>query len=291
MMALSDHGNLITAAIDERVDFIFIGAGMWLRVPRNVDMDLVRESPTKIVPIVSSARTARIIFKYWARHHGHVPDAVVVEGPKAGGHIGFAREDVSNPEYALENVLPQVIESVRPYREQFAKNIPVIAAGGIFSGEDIYHMLRLGADGVQMGTRFVATHECDASLEFKEMYVNSTREDMVLISSPVGMPGRAIRNRFLDEVLKGRRIPIRCPWKCLQTCDFKQSPYCIAKALVNARMGKITQGFAFAGLNAYRIEKIISVRELIQTLVEEYESTVRDLLSSGDVAGAVLAQA
>jgi len=282
MMALSDHGNLITAAIDEGVDLIFIGAGMWLRAPRQVDMDLVRDSSTKIVPIVSSARAARIIFRYWARHHTHVPDAVVIEGPKAGGHIGFAREDVSNPECALENVLPRVIEEIHPYRDRFGKSIPVIAAGGIFSGRDIYEMLQLGADGVQMGTRFVATHECDASDEFKEMYVNSTEEDMVVISSPVGLPGRAIRNSFLDNILAGRRTPFRCPWKCLVTCDFRKSPYCIARALVNARKGKITQGFAFAGLNAYRIEKIVSVKELIQSLIEEYEDAVREFLDSAE---------
>ncbi len=291
MIALSDHDNLIMTAIDEGVDLIFIGAGLLLRAPAALDMNMVRDAATKIIPIVSSARSADITFRFWSRHYDFVPDAVVVEGPEAGGHIGYRTEDVGKPEYALENILTRVIEVVQPYRVRYTTEIPVIAAGGIFSGEDIHRVLQLGADGVQMGTRFVATHECDASQEFKDLYVNSTSEDMVLITSPVGMPGRAIRNRFLDDVAAGMKVPFRCPWKCLRTCDFRTSPYCIARALLNAKKGKIAQGFAFAGANAYRVEKIISVRELIQSLIAEYEATVNRLIASGGALSPALTPA
>ena len=156
-----------------------------------------------------------------------------------------------------------------------AKKIPLIAAGGIFTGGDIYRFLSLGADGVQMATRFVATHECDADIKFKETYVKCKKEDIVIIDSPVGLPGRAIRNRFLEEVGMGERKPFRCPWRCLKTCDFKTTPYCIALALTNAKLGNLEQGFAFAGANAYRVERIVSVKELIETLIEEYKEAAK----------------
>jgi len=270
MIALSDHINLMNAAIDEGIDIIFIGAGTLLRAPDEFDMQRLKESSTAIVPIVSSPRSAMVMCKFWSKNYGFVPDGIVMEGPKAGGHIGFATADLENPEYSLENILPEVIEAVKPFEKEFG-SIPVIAAGGIYTGADIYKFLQMGAFGVQMGTRFVATHECDASEKFKEMYINSTEEDMIIINSPVGMPGRAIRNEFIDDVSAGKKKPFSCSWKCLRTCDFKESPYCIALALKNAREGKLDEGFAFAGKNAYRTKEIISVKELIDTLKKEYK--------------------
>jgi NAD(P)H-dependent flavin oxidoreductase YrpB (nitropropane dioxygenase family) len=141
----------------------------------------------------------------------------------------------------------------------------------VYTGADIHRFLQLGAQAVQMATRFVATHECDASLEYKEAYVRCQKEDLVIIDSPVGLPGRAIQNEFLRQIASGARIPFKCPWKCLKTCDVKNAPYCIGVALVNAKNGDIERGFAFAGANAHRIDTIISVRELIETLLVEYE--------------------
>lgn len=200
-----------------------------------------------------------------------MPDAVVVEGPLAGGHLGFKKEQINNPDFTLEKILPQVISTIKPFEKHFNKNIPVIAAGGIYSGADIYKFMQLGAQGVQMATRFVATNECDVSKKFKEAYIKCKKEDLTLIKSPVGLPGRAIKNNFLEEVSSGIRKPFKCPWKCLKTCDFKKSPYCISLALINAQQGKLDEGFAFAGANAYRVDKIISVKELIANLSEEYE--------------------
>jgi len=196
---------------------------------------------------------------------------VVVEGPLAGGHLGFKKEQINSPDYVLEKILLEVISVIKPYEQHFNKSIPVIAAGGIYTGADIHKFIQLGAQGVQMATRFVATYECDASIEFKEAYVKCKKEDLIIVDSPVGLPGRAIRNKFLEEVSKGVKKPFKCPWKCLKTCDFRNSPYCIALALNSARKGNLENGFVFAGANAYRIDKIISVKELIETLVEEYE--------------------
>ncbi len=275
MMALSDYDILIDTALDEKIDFIFVGAGLLLRMPDTLDIEKIKSSKTKIVPIISSAKGAEVLFKYWARFYDYVPDAVVVEGPMAGGHLGFTKETIDDPEYALEKLVPGVIEAVKPYREKYGKNIPVIAAGGIYTGADILKFLNLGADGVQMGTRFVATHECDASIKFKQMYIDATKDDMMIIQSPVGMPGRAIRNKFLDGVSAGEKQPFSCSWKCLRTCDFKNSPYCIALALVSAKEGRLDRGFTFAGANAYRIDRLYTVQELIDILASEYDEAVK----------------
>ncbi len=271
MVALSDFGSLVKCAVDEGVNMLFLGAGLPIRLPRTLPLDRLAELPTKFIPIVSSARAAEIIFKVWAKRYRHIPDAVVVEGPLAGGHLGFKREQLDDPDYALEKILPEVILALKPYEEKFNKNIPVIAAGGIYTGADIHRFMRLGAQAVQMGTRFVATYECDASQKFKEIYLNCKKEDIVIIDSPVGLPGRAIRNEFLERVSSGVKETFKCPWKCLKSCDFKNVPYCIGRALTNAKKGDLDKGFAFAGTNAYRVDKIVSVKELIETLIEEYD--------------------
>jgi len=271
MVALSDYDDLVKVAVDEGADLLFLGAGLPLKLPKTLSLEMLQEARTKIVPIVSSARAARIIFQHWAKRYQHVPDAVVVEGPMAGGHLGFKKEEIDNPEYALDKLVPAVIEAIEPFEQQFGKSIPVIAAGGIFSGADIAKFMRLGAQGVQMATRFVATYECDASPAFKEMYLKCRKDDLVIIDSPVGLPGRAIRNQFLEDVSAGVKKPFECPWKCLRTCDYRTSPYCIARALTNAKKGELNDGFAFAGANAYRVDKITSVHELIDSLLDEYE--------------------
>jgi len=257
--------------VEEGADAVFIGAGLPLSVPETLLADGLGKVRTKVVPIVSSARAAKVIFKYWQKHFGRVPDAVVVEGPLAGGHLGFKKEQINNTDYRLEKILPEVISVVKPYEQNSNVSIPVIAAGGIFTGADIYRFIQLGAQGVQMATRFVTTHECDASIEFKEAYVRCKKEDLIIIDSPVGLPGRAIQNKFLKDVSLGKKMPYECGWHCLKTCDFESSPYCICIALTNAKRGNLEKGFAFAGANAYRVDSIISVRELINILSMEYE--------------------
>jgi NAD(P)H-dependent flavin oxidoreductase YrpB (nitropropane dioxygenase family) len=270
MVALSDFGGLIQCSVDAGANVVLLGAGLPTTLPDSLPLDDLNQVATKFIPIVSSARAAQLVFKTWKKRYNHVPDAVVVEGPMAGGHLGFRREQIFDPEFALEKILPPVIETVKAYEDEFGRQIPVIAAGGIYTGQDIYDIMQLGAKGVQMGTRFVTTHECDASPAFKQAYLDCKEEDIIIINSPVGLPGRAIRGKFFERVISGVKEKFKCDWKCLRSCDFKKVPYCIAQALTNAKKGLLDEGFAFAGANAYRVEKIISVQELIDKLVAEY---------------------
>lgn len=266
MVAMSNYADMVKTAIASKVDIIFSGAGLPLDLPGF----LKKDSKTKLVPIVSSGRAAKIICQKWQNDYQYLPDAIVVEGPKAGGHLGFKVEQLSDEHYSLEQLVPHVVIAVKEFEDRYDKKIPIIAAGGIYTGNDINSMINLGASGVQLGTRFVTTYECDASEAFKYAYINAKLEDVEIIQSPVGMPGRAIANEFLDKVKKGLKQPIRCPFKCIKTCEVSSSPYCIITALYNAFKGNLKNGYAFAGANAYLAEKIISVKELFDELKEQY---------------------
>jgi nitronate monooxygenase len=268
MVALSNFTDLVKTALDEGIDLIFSGAGLPLDLPR------YRRGGdrTRLVPIVSSGRAAKIIAKRWMERYDYPPDAVVVEGPRAGGHLGFKPEQIADPTYALERLLAEVLVEIKPFETKAGRPIPVVPGGGIYTGADLHRFLQLGAAGVQMATRFVTTHECDASLAFKEAYLRASPEDLIIICSPVGMPGRAIRNQFLEDVKAGKRMPFTCPYHCIVTCDYTNSPYCIALALINAQRGRMNHGFAFAGENAHRATEIVSVKALVQTLLAEYRA-------------------
>lgn len=277
MCALTNYGDMVRTSIKEGVDVIISGAGLPMDLPgylREMREEMKEDVKTKLVPIVSSGRAASILCKKWAKKFDYLPDGFVVEGPKAGGHLGFKAEQLDKPEFQLETIVTDVIGAVQPYKEQ--KDIPVIAAGGVYTGEDIAKFLEMGASGVQMGTRFVATHECDADEEFKRAYVEAQKEDVTIIKSPVGLPGRALKNSFLDAVATGLKRPKKCVHKCLHSCAEEKSPYCIAQALVNAYKGKLKHGFAFAGANAYLIDKIVSVRELMDDLKVEAEKKYKE---------------
>lgn len=225
------------------------------------------------------ARAAKLLCEKWLANYGYIPDAIVVEGPKAGGHLGYKADQIEDEHYSLEEILPPIVEEVHAFEAAHDCHIPVIAGGGVYTGEDIYNILQLGAEGVQMGTRFVATEECDADPAFKESYVHARKEDIEIIQSPVGMPGRAIHSSFLEKVKAGLKRPKSCPFNCIKTCDVSRSPYCIMLALYNAFRGRLENGYAFCGANAWRTEKIQSVRELIASLRKEYESfSLRDRL-------------
>ncbi len=266
MVALSNFVDLVKASIEEGVDVIFAGAGLPLDLPSLLD----KSSETKLVPIISSAKAAKVIIKKWYDKYSYVPDAFVVEGPKAGGHLGFKPEQLDNPDYELEKIVVAVVDEVKPFEEKFGKKIPIIAGGGIYTGEDIYKIMQLGASGVQMATRFVTTDECDASIGFKNTYISAKKEDIGIIKSPVGMPGRAIINDFINDVNEGKKSPFKCPYHCIVTCEYKDSPYCIAIALINAKKGILKNGFAFAGANAYRATEINTVKKVCDCLKEEY---------------------
>ena len=287
MVAISDYNDLLKLAFDEEISIIFLGAGLPLKFPETITADRLKNGSTKVGVIVSSGRAAQLIFQSWQKKYNHVPDLVVVEGPMAGGHLGFKKEQIFNPDYALEQLMPDVLSIVKKFEIQFEKNIPVITAGGIYTGADIYKFIKMGAQGVQMGTRFVATHECDASLEFKQTYINCKEDDITIIQSPVGLPGRAIRNKYIDEVSAGERKPFKCPWKCLKTCDFREAPYCIAKALTNAQKGNVEEGYTFAGANAHRVNEVISVKDLFESLEKEYHQAGSEFCYAQEVPNVI----
>jgi len=266
MVAMTNFSDMVKTAIAEKVDIIFSGAGLPLNLPGFLQSD----SKTKLVPIVSSSRAAKIICEKWKNDYDYLPDAIVVEGPKAGGHLGFRDNQIEDENYSLEHLIPDVVHAMKNFEEKYNRRIPVIAAGGVYTGQNIHDMFKLGASGVQMGTRFVTTTECDASDAFKNSYIDAKKDDLEIIKSPVGMPGRAIKNTFIEKVKKGYKQPIRCPFKCIKTCDISSSPYCIITALYNAFKGNLDHGYAFAGTNAFLAKKIISVKETFEEIRREY---------------------
>lgn len=267
MVAMTNFADMVKTAVAEKADIIFSGAGL----PLNLPSFLTEGARTKLAPIVSSARAAKLLCRKWWSEYGYLPDAIVVEGPKAGGHLGYKRDEIDNPAFALEKTVPEVVAEVKLIEEQQGKHIPVIAGGGIYTGEDMYRIMALGAEAVQMGTRFVTTEECDADLAFKQSYLKASADDIEIIQSPVGMPGRAVHSSFLDRVKQGLTRPKACPYNCIRTCDMVHSPYCIMLALYNAFRGHMQSGYAFCGANAWRADKIETVKEMLTHLREEYE--------------------
>ena len=264
MCALTNYDDLVQAADEEDVAAIISGAGLPLKLPA-----LVTHRSIKLIPIVSSGRAADLICRAWWRRHHRLPDAIVVEGSLAGGHLGFSMADAATAHISLDALVQDVLAIAAGYTQAHGPAIPVIAAGGVFTGRDMARLLRLGASGVQLGTRFVCTDECDAAVQYKEAYLHCRQEDILLMQSPLKLPLRVIRNRFVERILRGEKMPFSCPYRCLATCEPDTSPYCIAQALVNAYRGDMGAGFATCGANAYRIERIVSVRDLIQELVAD----------------------
>ncbi len=264
MVAINNYKEMVKAAVEEKIDIIISGAGLPLNLP-----SMVRGSKTKIAPIVSSGKAAALITKVWDKRFKYIPDFIIVEGPEAGGHLGFTKEELKNTKSPkLESIVQQVMEVIKPYEEKYKRPIPIIAAGGIFDGLDIAKYIKMGIAGVQMGTRFVPTIECDAHKNFKEAYINSKEQEIDLVRSPVGMMGRAIHNKFINR-LEDKPVKIEKCYNCLRPCDPKKAPYCISKALINAVRGNIDNGLIFAGSSAYRVNKITSVSELMAKLVQE----------------------
>ena len=268
MGVLSNVDDLILASVREGIKIIVYGAGLPAKLPA-----LVEDDSVNLVPIVSSARVAEFILRSWDKRFNRTVDAFILEGPLAGGHLGFSEDQLHQLEkYSLDNLLPEILETVKAYEDRYGRKIPIIAAGGIYNGKDIARMLSLGASGVQMATRFVCTSECGVSQEFKQAYLDVKEEDIVIIKSPVGMLGRAIKNKFLRDLEIKGKIKIRCPFRCLSACKVSEARYCIAQALVNSYFGDVDHGLIFCGKNAYRVNKIITVKELISGLLAELEA-------------------
>jgi nitronate monooxygenase len=271
MVALSNYEDMVRTAAKENVDYIISGAGLPISLP-----EFAEGSTTKLIPLIASARAAELLLKTWKRRYDRFPDAFVVEGPLSGGHIaGYSleelkrlREDIKK-EPLLENALKEILALTAKYEKEYGISIPVIAAGGIFDGKDVARFLKLGAKGVQIGTRFIATCECSAAEEFKQLFVKADEKDLVFIQSPVGMPAKVIRTKFLDDVLRGERKDFTCNYRCLRTCDPATVQFCIAKALIDAVEGDIDNAVVFAGTNVSRIKEIMPVKQMIDEIVAE----------------------
>lgn len=261
MVAMNNYIEHVKTAIEAGADLIISGAGLPLNLP-----EITAGSSIKIAPIVSSAKACKLVLSYWKKHFNRTADAVIVEGPLAGGHLGFKKNNLDNDIVNFDKYVSAVIEEVKNFEKDFDKKIPVVVAGGVFTHEDMMRYLNLGASGVQMATRFVATHECDAHPNFKNAFVNCKKEDIELTISPVGMPGRAIRNK-LTETLKTQKVKITKCYDCLIPCNPRTTPYCISSALIKSVKGDVENGLVFCGGNAYRIDKLLYVKELIDEMM------------------------
>lgn len=265
---LSNARDLIQTSVREGIKIIVSGASLPLKLPEMVD-----DATVKLLPIVSSGRAADLVLRAWDKRYAKTADAVVLEGPLAGGHLGFSFEQLREPEkYSLSILLPEVLAAIKPFEAKYGRKIPVIVGGGIFTGTDIARMLQAGAAGVQMATRFVCTDECEVAPEFKQAYLDSKEDDIVIINSPVGLPGRAIHNQFLRNLENDALERLKCPYRCLTTCNIAEARYCIALALVNAYQGDMDKGLVFCGQNAYRVNEITTVKKLMAELRAEIEA-------------------
>jgi len=260
MVALSDYAEIVKECVKQKIDLIISGAGIPKELP-----EYVKGTKTKIAPIISSLRCCKLIVKHWKNKYNYTPDMIIIEGPEAGGHLGYKAEELENEENRLENITAEVVEYIKSVEEETGMEIPVIAAGGIWDSRDIKKFLDLGASGVQMATRFVTTEECDASDEFKQAYIDAKKEDIKIVKSPVGMPGRAIYNKFIKEAEETKCKIEKC-YKCIKTCDVAKTPYCITKALINAVNGNLDKALLFCGSNVYKVKEIVSVHNLMQEL-------------------------
>lgn len=261
MVATRKYEEYVKAAVAAGIDLIISGAGLPMELPR-----IVGNARTKLAPIVSSVKSAKVIMRYWWKKYSRLPDVVVIEGPLAGGHLGFHKEQLEDIEgLHYDEEVQSIIVHVNEVAAEHDRQIPVVMAGGIYTREDMEHYMEMGAAGVQMATRFVTTYECDADMAYKQSYLDARKEDIVIVQSPVGMPGRAILNPFMKRAKEGQIPHGRCHL-CVSTCNPAQTPYCITDALINAVTGKVDDALLFCGTNAYRATRL----EHVSSIMEEF---------------------
>ena len=254
MVATRRYEDYVKAAVAAGVDLIISGAGLPMTLPEI-------SGNAKIAPIVSSRKSLSVISKYWQKKYNRKPDLIVIEGPLAGGHLGFSKEEIDAYTVTNEKNYDDEVKAIIELANELED--PVVVAGGVYERKDMEHYLAMGAKGVQIATRFVTTRECDASDAYKQAYIDAKKEDIVIVKSPVGMPGRAIHNAFLDKVAAGERFMRGCR-QCIITCKPDTAPYCITEALINAVEGRLDEGLIFCGSNAYRANKIETVADIME---------------------------
>lgn len=265
MVAMRNYEEYVKAIVKTGADVIISGAGLPTELPK-----LIEGSDIKIAPIVSTEKSANVILRYWDKKYKRTADFLVIEGPKAGGHLGFEKiqvEEIQQEEYDVQVL--RILQIVKTYEDKYQVKIPVVLAGGITTVEDAKHAFELGVDAIQVASRFVTTEECDADIHFKECYIQATKEEIGIVQSPVGMPGRAISNLFIQKIAKGEKQPPKKCYGCLKNCNPKEIPYCITQALINAVRGNTQEGLLFCGANIWKAEKIETVKEVIDSLLKD----------------------
>lgn len=264
MVAMKYYEEYVKCAARIGADLIISGAGLPTMLP-----ELVKGHEVAIAPIVSTKKSAQVLLKYWDKKHQRCPDLVVIEGPKAGGHLGFKKEELDEfKEEAYDAEVKNILSVVKEYEEKYQTKISVVLAGGIHSSKEVKHSFDLGVDGIQVASRFVTTKECDASPNYKQAYLNAQKEDIMIVKSPVGMPGRAIKNRFIERIERKEKEPIRLCHQCLRTCNPVEIPYCITDALIAAAKGDTEHALLFCGADAYRQNRLETVKEVIESLMK-----------------------
>lgn len=275
MVATRKYPEYVKQVVRNGIDLIISGAGLPLQLPeivkKEVDELKLKGCNVKIpalVPIISSSKAVSLILKMWDKKNNIIPDAFIYEGPKAGGHLGFKKEQlkVLTDEHC-DKEIKEILSILTIYEKKYNKQIPLIIAGGISSKKDMEHYFNLGASGIQVATPFITTKECDADIRFKEAYISSKKEDIIIVNSPVGMPGRAIYNKFQEKLQRDGKIPVKRCYQCLEKCNPKEIPYCITKALIEAVKGNIDEGLLFSGANGYLENKITTVKEVLKRYI------------------------
>ena len=257
MVAISNYDEIVKVCVREKVDIIISGAGVPLKLP-----ELTAGSSIKLIPVISSARAATVIFKTWHRRYQRMPDAIIIEGPLCGGHLAFTREQIAHPEgIPLSRILKEVQEVAAPYEAEYGRKIPFIGAEAICGYEDVLIMLKAGFDGVQVGTRFICSEESGIDPKSKEVYVNAGAEDITVIQSPLGMPLRVIRTPLVERLLRGDKIKFGCPFRCLRSCDARAVKFCLADAMVKTLYGNIDEGIFSTGCAIGRCNELIPAEE------------------------------
>lgn len=268
MVATRQYADSVRTALGAGADAIVSGAGLPLELPA-----LAEGFEALLAPIVSGPRAAQLICRTWAKRYGRVPDFVVLEGCQAGGHLGFEEADLLSGRCApLSRLIPEVLAALCPFEEKFGRAIPLFCAGGVATGAEMARCTRLGAAGAQLATRFIATEECDAGQGYKDVLLAARPEDLRIIHSPVGMPGRAVNSPLVQRLAAGMRQPPAHCSGCIKSCRPAETPFCITHALIEAVKGNWEEGLFFSGSRVDLVDRMRTVPDLIDELMKEWRA-------------------
>ncbi len=262
MVALSNYDNVVQTCIDENVDIIISGAGLPIPLP-----GLTKGSNIKLIPVISSGRAMKVVLKSWHRRYQVIPDAIIIEGPLCGGHMGFTTEQVLHPELVpIQGILRDVKNELAPFEAEYGRKIPILGAENIADANDVIEKLNMGFDGVHVGTRFICTEEAGIDIKSKEVYVKAKAEDVVVLRSPLGLPVKVLKTTLVEKLFNGEKIPFGCPFQCLRACEASKAKFCIADALLKTLFGEVDEGLFMVGSGVGRVNDIIPAEEFFEPL-------------------------